>query len=216
LWTEGRYYIQAEKELYNGWEMRKMERGEKDLKTYIKENITDNCKIGVDLNLYSHENFETLSKFLPKHNLIHDSNNIVDKLWKNKPSYSKETIIIHDLIYAGDSPLDKYKRVKEKINSLVENKEYSLVIVRLDDIAWITNLRGKDIPYNPVFFAFGILNVKESEENLELYLDKHKFNTPEIQAHLKDCKITLYDYDNIYQRLSNRIRMILYLQINLL
>jgi Xaa-Pro aminopeptidase len=214
MWTDGRYYIQAEKELYPTWEMRKMERGQQDLKSYIKDTFEKDSKVGIDMNMISNENFENINKVLSKKGvlLVHDQENIIDKIWSSycKPSYSDEQVIIHELTYAGQSPLEKFKRVKEilqqekQVWDKIKSRNFAILIVRLDDIAWLTNLRGKDIAYNPVFFSFAILyfNQEKEEEFLHLFTNKQKFDSEEIRTHLSENKIQLFDYKEIYNHLN--------------
>lgn len=80
MWTDGRYYIQAEKELYPTWEMKKMERGQQDLKTFVKDSFKKDSIVGIDMNMISNENFEEIYKALSENGirLIHDQENIVD------------------------------------------------------------------------------------------------------------------------------------------
>jgi Xaa-Pro aminopeptidase len=146
LWTDGRYYIQAEKELDSQWEMKKMERGQQDLKTWVKENLAKASKIGLDCNFYSHSKFvsnhigsyEGLLKFLTDYTIVHDEDNIIDRIWENKPIYSKKPVLIHKLEYSGDSCDQKFKRVRETLQSRLKDdkpKKVALLITRLDAIA---------------------------------------------------------------------------------
>ena len=101
MWTDARYYIQAEKEIYAGWEMKKMERGQQDLQANIKEIFNKDSRVGIDMNLVSNEYFESLDKFLVEFNIIHDDKNIIDQIWDSKPQYSVKKVIIHDIKFAG-------------------------------------------------------------------------------------------------------------------
>jgi Xaa-Pro aminopeptidase len=204
MWTDGRYYIQADKTLYEDWKMMKMERGEIDIKKYIKENLPVGTTIGVDTKLCTREFFKDLTKNLAGFKILHDEENLVDKIWENKPRYKKDNVIVHKLEFSGETCEKKFLRVKEYMNKLLpDSPKYALLITRLDDIAWLTNLRGWDIPYNPVFFAFAILLV-DSEKNIiecKLFADEEKFNNEEIKKHLQDSNITLMGYNEIYSYL---------------
>jgi Xaa-Pro aminopeptidase len=68
----------------------------------------------------------------------------------------------------------------------------------------LTNLRGNDIEYNPLFFSYGILYLEKDREYLNLYANKQKFNSEEIQEHLKQNNITLYEYSEIYTHLKEK------------
>jgi len=85
-------------------------------------------------------------------------------------------------------------------NLKIEKKRY--LITRLDDIAWILNLRGQDIPYNPVFFSYGLLYLHNNNYYFHLFSDKSKFENEEIKKYLEENKITLHDYDEIHKVLN--------------
>ena len=153
---------------------------------------------------------------LKDYNIVDDENNIIDVIWgENKPKYKKDPVIILTIEYTGDSVLQKYKKVCESINEEIKIMENNLLkktnkkiekkrylITRLDDIAWILNLRGQDIPYNPVFFSYGLLYMHNDNYYFHLFSDKSKFESEEIKKYLEENKITLHDYDEIYKVLS--------------
>jgi Xaa-Pro aminopeptidase len=88
--------------------------------------------------------------------------NLVDKVWGEKqPSRNADAVFIHTLEFAGKTPKDKFNQVAKAIND--ESKAKNLVIGKLDDIAWILNLRGTDINYNPLFFSYMIFQVGEED-----------------------------------------------------
>lgn len=211
-WTDGRYYISCEKELLPGWKMMKMERGELNSRQYIKEKLSSTSIIGIDYSLISNDFFNIFKSQLPDYTFINDSPNSVDELWgEEKPSYLKDKVFIHDVKFSGASCLQKYERVyntflkSSSYSKKNEEKKVALIIVKLDDIAWITNLRGQDIEFNPVFFSFAILyhDVEKKDFKLHLFADKNKFNTEEIQSHLSKNNISLYEYDDFYKRLTD-------------
>ena len=154
---------------------------------------------------------------LVDYNVVDDENNIIDVIWgEDKPKYKKDPVIILPVKYTGKSVLEKYKEVTTKLNEEIKSKEEVLynknpnikilkkryLISRLDDIAWLLNLRGNDIPYNPVFFSYGLLYITENDNYFHLFSDKSKFEKEEIKSHLEENKITLHDYDEIYKVLS--------------
>ncbi len=86
-------------------------------------------------SIINKEYFETLSNFLKDYNLIHDDNNLIDQIWKDKPTYSKEKVIVHDIKFSGETSQSKYKRIKEFLKAKVEGDKIALLSSRLDDIA---------------------------------------------------------------------------------
>ena len=159
---------------------------------------------------------ESMMIILKDYNIVDDENNIIDIIWgENKPKYKKDPVIILPVEYTGKSVLEKFKEVGETINEEIKKEEKKLLkkknrtiekkrylISRLDDIAWILNLRGQDIPYNPVFFSYGLLYIHNNNYYFHLFSDKSKFENEEIKKYLEENKITLHDYNEIYKELS--------------
>ena len=211
MWTDGRYFIQIEKELYPGWKMKKMGRTEEKLSDYIEKNLDKDKTIAMDFNLFSQNMIENLMKKLENYKFVNDNENLIDVIWGiDKPKYKENKVLILPVEYTGLSTLDKYKIIIDNLNketqTLIEKRFGSekkfpktrLLISRLDDIAWVLNLRGSDIPYNPVFFSFGLLYSSENGERFHLFSNKNKFNTPELENYLSENKITLHDYEEIF------------------
>lgn len=128
-------------------------------------------------------------------------------MWKDKPSYCKDKVLILPVKYAGLTSLEKYAIIGNQIKEMISSKgrtfkQVRLLVSTLDDIAWLTNLRGNDIPYNPVFFSFALLYMNDQGEMLHLFSDKVKYDSKEIKEHLALNKIILHDYKDIYTELS--------------
>ena len=216
MWTDGRYFIQIEKELYPGWQMKKMSRADFPLSEYIKVTMPKHSKIGLDMSLFSSYKVDNLSMKLADYELIDDQNNIIDTIWgKDKPEYKKEKVLILPECYTGQTVKDKYEvlkcsllpHVKKWMNQLQQGASspitsFKYLISKLDDIAWLLNLRGCDIPYNPVFFAYAIFTCSKNEMKVDLFADEDKFNTNDIMNYLKDNNITLHKYKEIEKALK--------------
>jgi Xaa-Pro aminopeptidase len=184
LWTDGRYFTQAAKELYSPeWQL--MKSGEKDvpsLETYLsnlangcsgiktpaagqieteEENQTKRhqsvCIIGVDAETVSIKQCERIQSASEKLaiDLIHPS--FINQIWEKRgtrPSFKRSAITFLPLSITGKSVQDKIEMVTKQLG---EKKCDVLVVSALDDIAWLLNARGQEIPFNPVFFAHIIL-----------------------------------------------------------
>ena len=133
-------------------------------------------------------------------------------MWENKPKYKSDKIIIHQIEYTCESPLDKYKRVRKTIpeQTFNENVNVALLINRLDDIACkiffklgLTNLGGNDIDYNPLFFSYGILYFDGENEKFHLFSNKEKFENDDVKKHLSEYQISLFDYCDLYKVLAS-------------
>ena len=211
MWTDGRYYIQIEKELYPGWKMKKMSGDDESLSQYILKNVPKNSTIGMDFSLFSQETAISLKTKLREYIFIDDTNNLIDDIWGTlKPKYNCNKIIILPVEFTGETAFNKYNIVDLALQSIIESdedlnkfKNYRMLISRLDDIAWLLNLRGDDIPYNPVFFSYALFCKNSDELSIKLFINKNKVDSPEILKYLKENKIQLYDYKQIFDELEN-------------
>ena len=211
MWTDGRYYIQIEKELYPGWKMKKMSGDDESLSLYILKNVPKNSTIGMDFSLFSQETAISLKTKLREYIFIDDTNNLIDDIWGTlKPKYNCNKIIILPVEFTGETAFNKYNIVDLALQSIIESdedlnkfKNYRMLISRLDDIAWLLNLRGDDIPYNPVFFSYALFCKNSDELSVKLFINKNKVDSPEILKYLEENKIHLYDYKQIFDELEN-------------
>ncbi|KAK4337217.1 hypothetical protein RND71_043316 [Anisodus tanguticus] len=173
LWTDGRYFDQAEKELHDGWRL--MKAGQKGTPTqteFLLKNLPSGSKIGVDAKLYSYSLYNTMNNSLNANGiqLVPFMSNLVDLLWTDKPNRPNQTINSLDLKFTGSTWQEKISKVREAMQA----KEASvLVLSALDETAWLFNLRGSDIPYNPVFYAYTILTL----DNIYLFVDEDQLSS---------------------------------------
>ena len=219
MWTDGRYFIQIEKELYPGWQMKKLGEGEESLTQYISKNLPKNYTIAMDYSLFTQDRAETIKAKLIGYQFVDDKNNLIDDIWGTlKPKYGNSKVLILEEKFTGKSVLSKYKVLDMMLSTMIipkgntkeeeeeegekEPENYRLLISCLDDIAWFLNLRGNDIPYNPLFFSYALFCRKNGELFTQLFVNKEKFDTPEIKKYCEDNKIILFDYDEIIQELE--------------
>ena len=210
MWTDGRYYIQIEKELYPGWKMKKMSREDETLSQYILNNLPKQSTIGMDFSLFTQETANSLKLRLKEYNFIDDKNNIIDDIWgTKKPNYNCNEILILPVKFTGESVSDKYKIIDFVLRGVIESNDdlneitnYRMLISRLDDIAWLLNLRGNDIPYNPVFFSYALFCKNKNGIYTELFINKKKVDSPEIKKYCQENKIQIYDYNDIFEHLK--------------
>ena len=114
------------------------------------------------------------------------SENLVDTVWgKDKPARPNEKVIVLDVKYAGKKFEDKIEELRKELE---KKKSAGMVISMLDEIAWLFNLRGSDIPYNPVFFSYAVV----TPTDVTLYVDDSKLDE-EVKKHLGDVKIRPYE-----------------------
>ncbi|KAL4870358.1 hypothetical protein BDV12DRAFT_184542 [Aspergillus spectabilis] len=193
LSTDGRYFNQAAKQLDNNWTL--LKRGVEGVPTW-QEWITQQAEggkvVGVDPALITAAAARNLSDTLKKNgaSLVGVSQNLVDNIWGNdRPAPPREKVKVHPEKYAGKSFQEKISDLRKELES---KKAAGFVVSMLDEIAWILNLRGSDIPYNPVFFSYCIV----TPTKVELYIEGEKL-TPEVKAHLGG-DVIIKPYDSIF------------------
>ena len=211
MWTDGRYYIQIEKELYPGWKMKKMSIDDESLSQYILKNLPKNSTIGMDFSLFTQETAFSLKTKLMNYIFVDDVNNLIDDIWGTlKPKYNNNKILILPVEFTGQAVSDKYNIVDLALQTIIDSEEglkeyssYRMLISRLDDIAWLLNLRGDDIPYNPVFFSYALFYKDADGFYTELFINKQKVDSEEIQKYCEENKIKIHDYNDLIKHLEN-------------
>ncbi|RCI02676.1 hypothetical protein CU098_001562 [Rhizopus stolonifer] len=193
LFTDGRYFVQAANELdETEWTLMKQGLpGVPSWQEYLKQ-LPPGSTIGVDPTMISVGQVQELEKELKNSRLVY-TDNLVDRIRTERPHRPSNEIKIHPLQYAGQSVESKLKTLVKQLNGK------STVISRLDEIAWLLNLRGSDIHTSPVFFSYCFV----TPTTTTLYLQCSKKLSEKVQAQLKKSKIVIKPYDTITQDLSS-------------
>lgn len=192
LWTDGRYYVQAEKQL-EGSGIQLMKQGSPGVPDYIEflqERLSEKANIGMDMKVFVTEDILKLQNRF----LCHDVGDLTKEIWKDRASLAQDKIFIHEEKYHGEASIHKIEKIREDL--LQQGLDYQL-IATLDDIAWIFNLRGNDIEDNPVFLSFALI----SQDKVILYCDKEKMSE-EIEHYLEEMGATWKEYFSIFEDLS--------------
>ncbi|KZV99641.1 putative aminopeptidase P, cytoplasmic [Exidia glandulosa HHB12029] len=162
MFTDGRYFLQASKQLDSNWTLMKV--GLKDVPTwqeYLAKHLAEDTRIGVDPTLLSIADADDLEKTLKdrRSTLVPLSKNLVDEVWTDRPARPTNPVFALDIRYTGKSSADKLADLR----AYLKEKKYSAhVVSALDEIAWLFNLRGSDIAYNPVFFSYAVVTQDEA------------------------------------------------------
>lgn len=164
LWTDGRYFIQAEKELEGtGIFLQKM--GEKNVKSigeYLKDKVQDGETIGFDGKVVTAAFGRKLEEILADKQVgFFYGEDLADELWIDRPTFKQNDILIwqDEMALFGQTTTEKLKSVREQLEKA---KVSALVLSKLDDIMWLYNIRGKDVDCNPVAFSFSIVTMAEA------------------------------------------------------
>jgi Xaa-Pro aminopeptidase len=221
LWADGRYYIQAEKQL-NGSNIRLFKMGQPEVPSYmewIKNSLKQGHCVGFDGKVFSAAEVKSMMEVLEAKGIkLEMSFDLIDELWEDRPSIPQQPIFLHDIKFAGKSRREKIEEVRTEMKEKGAN---NYLLASLDDIAWLLNIRGKDVPNNPVVTAYIII----SENKVDLFMDTDKASC-EIKAELHVDNIEIKDYkeiENSIKKLTqkdtvlldpNRVNMRLYSLIN--
>ena len=194
LWTDGRYFIQAEKQLEgSGIALFKMgEEGVPTYMEYISRTLKNGQTLGFDGKVVAGKTvFEIKAGFGKKEIKLEDRYDLVDAVWKERPSLPMTEVFILDEKYCGESYKSKVTRVREKMKVFGADIH---ILTSLDDIAWLFNMRGMDIKNNPVSLSYGIITAEEAV----LYIDSRKI-TAEAGEYFTKENIKLKEYFEIYE-----------------
>ncbi len=186
LWTDGRYFVQAEKELSeSGIRLMRMGRTETpDIMDYIAEKVPEGGRLGLNGRCTAYLEAVSLKERLEAKGaeLVSDTDLPAD-FWEDRPKKAAEPIFILEENFAGESAASKIERLRAELQRLSAKVH---IITSLDDIAWLLNLRGDDIAYNPVFRSFLIID----GESIRLYLDKEHL-TEEVSDYLSKLGVSV-------------------------
>jgi Xaa-Pro aminopeptidase len=197
LATDGRYFNQASKQLDSNWLL--LKQGLEDVPTW-QEWTTEQAEggkvVGVDPTVITASEARKLGETLKKKahaSLVGVDQNLVDQIWTKRPARPAEKVIVLSEDYAGRSFKDKISELRKEVS---KKKAAGMVVSMLDEIAWLFNLRGNDIPYNPVFFSYAAITPK----NATLYVDESKLS--EAVTDYLGQAVDIKPYDALFSDLA--------------
>lgn len=189
LWTDGRYFIQAERQLAgSGITLYKMgQEGVIDFPQFIVDQMPQGGCLAYDGRMVSATLGRELEAALAKKKARIVNEDLVDLIWKDRPALSEAQAVLLDERYSGQSTTEKLTEIRAIMKA--EGAQV-LLISALDDIAWLFNLRGTDVQYNPVVLAYGWL----TQDQAVLYLDTRKLSDPDkLQLQKQNIEIRAYE-----------------------
>lgn len=194
LWTDGRYFVQAEKQL-QGTTVDLYKMGEENVPTvneFIENKLSEGQTIGFDgrvVNATWGRELECIAN--RKNGKIYSKEDLIDLIWEDRPSLSKEKAWILKEEYSGESTQSKLKRLRDKMK---EKKATVHLMSSLYDISWLLNVRGNDISYVPVVLSY--LAVTENEC---IWFLQEEIIDDELKAYLEANNITTKPYESFYE-----------------
>lgn len=198
LWTDGRYFLQAEDQL-SGTTIDLYKEKEPDVLTipgFLKAKLPEKCKIGFDGRVVSVKFVEEILAELNSETVeISFNEDLVDLIWTDRPSISKQPAYELEVIYSGLERTAKIAQVKEHLQEI---NAHRLVLTSLDDIAWLFNIRGNDVACNPVLLSYAVVSLDE----VILYVNEGVIDQ-KLLAKFKAENIIVKDYFAIYDDVVN-------------
>ena len=198
LWTDGRYFVQAPKELH-GSGIDLMKEGEEETPHYIDwiiAEIPQNGTVAVNALATSNSNWEMLQEKLSAKNITLKDQPLLKEIWTDRnPGAKKNPIFVHPVERAGKSVTEKLADIRQKMEGLGASVH---IISSLDDVAWTLNLRGSDVQSNPVFLGYIILTKNEAK----LFVDLEKLEV-EARKQMDESLVKMMPYEEFFTELQN-------------
>lgn len=189
LWTDGRYFLQAQSQL-EGTGIELMRDGEPGVPTWekwIRENLEKGAKVGMDGRTLSMAEAKRLTAVWgTKEIQLSVSEDLAGSLWQDRPVLPQETLFELPAEFAGETRQSRLGRIQERLEKIGAD---SYLVCTLESVAWMLNLRGKDVRYTPVFYAY----LWADKNSARLYVEENK--VPEsIRAALTKDNVELRPY----------------------
>lgn len=194
LWTDGRYFIQAENELKDsGIKLFKMgEEGVPTIEEYLLEKLPKNSTLGFDGRVMSVKEGQSLANKLAFKGInIEYKYDLVNDIWEDRCSLPTEKAFLLGTEYSGESFSDKLSRIRAVMKA---KKATTHILASLDDIAWLFNIRGRDVKSNPVVLSYAVISI----DSVYLFIDKNKIGE-DIRAELSKENVQIKGYEEVYE-----------------
>lgn len=196
LWTDSRYWVHAAAQLEGtGISLEKLAPGQPNHIDWLATHLAEGDSVAVDGNVLSiAEQDKLLDAFDVNDITLITERDVLTEIWTDRPALPSAKLYQHDAQFVAQSATDKLAAVR---SGMQEAGATHHLLSSLDDIAWLTNLRGSDVDYNPVFLAHMLI----SADSATLFVDNSKVSS-DIAKALEDSGITLADYDAVQDALS--------------
>lgn len=194
LWTDGRYFIQAQAQLQDtGIALMKMGQPETpSIEDYICQNLSKGSKVGFDGRVINYMDYKRYHAIFNSHQIDIVANlDLVNEIWQDRPALPATKTFHYALRYAGVSMEDKLAQVRQ---AMTREGCASFIITKIDEIAWLFNIRAHDIPHFPVALAYATIE----KEKATLYIDASRLDD-ESKALFEQNQISVKLYNSIYE-----------------
>lgn len=193
LWTDGRYFIQAAAQIEgSGFGLMKMgQEGVPTVMQYLGEKLQEGQCIGFDARVVNTNDAKEFAKIAAKkHGSLKTDNDLLDEVWTDRPALVHQPADVLKDEFNGEATASKLARVREQMER--EEAQYH-IISTLDDIAWILNVRGNDIPHVPVVLSFLVIG----KEDAMWFVEENALSDA-VKEMAAECGITIRPYEDVY------------------
>ena len=193
LWTDGRYFTQAAKQLEgSGVELMRMaEPGVPTINEYLKSTLVEGNCLGFDgrvVAMGEGQGYEEITK--ANKATIKYEVDLIDEIWEDRPELSKKPAFKLGEEYAGESASSKIERIREYMKECGATYH---TIATIDDICWVLNMRGDDIDFFPLVLSYMVVKM----DGVDLYIDETKLND-ELKAEFAEIGVAVHPYNDVY------------------
>jgi len=192
LWTDSRYFLQAEAELQGSTiELFKMgEANVPTIETWLGTELENGSLIAMNADLFSIATIQQYSEYFSALSIHLDTKtDLISTAWPNRPALPNAPLFIHEEKFAGKSSTEKINLVR---NAMAKANANLFLLNSLDEIAWLFNIRGTDVDYNPVIIAYAAIEPNQAI----LFIDLQKL-TANTKAYFESHHITVKDYKSV-------------------
>lgn len=193
LWTDGRYFIQAAAQIEgSGFGLMKMgQEGVPTVMQYLGEKLQEGQCIGFDARVVNTNDAKEFAKIAAKkHGSLKTDKDLLDEVWTDRPALVHQPADVLKDEFNGEATASKLARVREQMEK--EDAQYH-IISTLDDIAWILNVRGNDIPHVPVVLSFLVIG----KEDAMWFVEENALSNA-VKEMAAECGITIRPYEDVY------------------
>lgn len=196
IWTDSRYFLQADTQL-EGTEFVSMKMGlpgTPNILPWLSSVLKPGDKVGVNPQMFSMSAFNTIEHDLKRSGIELVSVDLIQDIWADRPSLPDEPFFIYPTSFTGKDSKEKCAMIRRELQAAHVD---ACILPSLDDIAWLFNIRGKDVAYNPLVIAYALVTT----EKVTLYIDPKKIND-ENRAYLNRLEVDTKNYSDIYSDLK--------------
>jgi Xaa-Pro aminopeptidase len=207
LWTDSRYFIQAEQQL-KGTEIELFKSGLDDTPSYslwLVDTLSPGDTVGIEGRVFEASEARSLQSFLAENRLnLNAGFDPYNELWENRPPLPQEKVFVLPESFSGNTSANKIEAV---LNEIKKEGCNLTILAALDTIAWLFNLRGNDVEYNPVAIAYAVI----AENETVLFIPAGKISS-DTSDYLHEQGITIAGYEEIYdyiRRINPQFRILI-------